>query len=753
VNRHRKALIVLVFVAPILLGSAVFASTLTWNRIGKGGLDGPYNYLQSSPEVTCLFKGKLYFGTGGGWSWGGQIWRYDGHEWVVVHKPKPGNPHISGVTTLAVLGDYLYAGMSLNNATCEVWRTDGTGKPPYRWTKISAAANVSQQYTYSVNSMAVVNGYLYCGTWNSFKGCQVWKYSGSSWTQVVGQGPAGSPTGPGFGNKENYAALSMTSSAGGELYVGTARYSGGEVWRLNKAGWAKLNKPGFGTSKNYYINVLIFFNNSLYAGTRNDDKGCQVWKYVGPSPSNWKAIGLNGMGDPNNKSVQSAAVFGNPGYLYFITENRESGGETENGESGCQVLRTNGKKWEKANTYGFGQGSVNAYGRTVSVFDGKLYAGLGSEFGARIYATSGGAKLPFAWSQVNDNGFSKNDNEEILSSAFYGGKLYIGTFNGLGCEVWRYEGNGWTQIASGGFGDPYNDRAMSMAVTNLGLHVGTRNGKTGTEIWRYNGSKWTQANKDGFGDASSAKAGAMFVNFGKLYVGTQSYDTKGKVWRCDGPGVSQWTKVNNNGFGVSHTVGVSCFAVFNNKLYAGTYDSNDPCRVWRYDGPGAGDWTAVSEDGFGVKSNHCVHQLAVYKGALYAGVWNAMMTGCEVWRYSGSGTGWSKVNASGFGTKDNNSPMSMVVFSNLLYVGTSNSASGGQIWAYDGSVWSKENKNGFGTSNNWSVNTLLNDGKNLYGGTANDETGCEVWTTGAGNSSPLVWRMSPFRVPGRARRR
>jgi len=78
---------------------------------------------------------------------------------------------------------------------------------------------------------------------------------------------------------------------------------------------------------------------------------------------------------------------------------------------------------------------------------------------------------------------------------------------------------------------------------------------------------------------------------------------------------------------------------------------------------------------------------------------------------------------------------------------------GRQIWAYDGSVWSKANKNGFGTSNNWAVNTLLSDGKNLYAGTANGATGCEIWTTGAGNSSLLVWRESPFRVPGRNRRR
>ncbi len=734
-NKHGKALLASLFVAAILTAAAFADEALTWSRIGKGGLDGPYNYLQYGLNAPCVFKGALYVGTGGGMSFGGQIWRYDGHEWVMVHKPKPGHTRIDAVTTLAVLGDYLYGGMSVNDGTCEVWRTDGTGKPPYRWTKISAPANISQQYTYMVSSMTVVNGYLYCGTWNNVKACQVWKYSGSAWTQVVGQGPSGSPTGPGFGNKNNYVARSMTSSASGDLYVGTGNSGGGEVWRLTSSGWTKLNKPGFGASKNSYISVLIFFKNSLYAGTQNYTKGAQVWKYLGPGPANWKAIGLNGMGDANNYNIGAAAVFGNPGWLYIITANYENG---------CQVLRTNGTKWEKANANGFGEGKTNGDGGALAVFDGKLYAGLNGDFGSRVYATAGGAKVPFAWTLTNDSGFSLNDNERIGCSAFFGGKLYVGTYNGLGCEIWRYEGNAWTQVVSGGFGDPNNYEAESMAVADGYLYVGTGNWLTGAEVWRYDGSKWTQANKDGFGDATSGEAAAMIVHQDKLYVGTQSYNTKAKVWRCDGLKTTQWTKVNTNGFGMATTVGAISFAVLNNKLYAGTYDMNDPCHAWRYDGPGPSNWTLVSAEGFGNKANHGVDALAVYKDALYASVYSADQTGCQIWRYSGNGTSWSRVNVSGFGKANNGMADAMIVFKNLLYVGTWNGVNGGEIWSYDGGVWSQANKSGFGTNNNYGVLTLAGDGADLYAGTVNDMTGGEVWTTGAGSDSPLILRANPF---------
>ena len=733
---RRKVLVVSLVAMAVMTTAAIADQALAWNRIGKGGLDGPYNALQRGVDAACLFNGKLYCSTSGDGT-PAQIWQYDGKSWILAYKSGSGNNRVTDIRSLAVLGDYLYAGLNFDEGACQVWRTRGTGKAPCRWSRVSGPSNIESSYNEEIDAMGIVKGYLYVGTRNNY-GCQVWRYSGSAWSQMVGQGPAGSPTGPGFGNRENYAAISIASSEAGDLYVGTSRSKGAEVWRMNKSGWAKLNKSGFGTADNTRIPVLVFFNNSLYAGTDNYNRGCQVWKYIGPNASNWKAVGQKGLGDPKNAEVSSATVFGNPSYLYFITRNSDKG---------CLVLRTDGKKWEKVNTAGFGEGQSSS--KALLVFDGKLFAGTGWN-GARIYATSGGAKIPFAWTQVNQTGFTLNDNEEIRASAFFGGKLYVGTYNGLGCEVWRYEGSGWTQVAAGGFGDPDNEEATSMAVANGYLYVGTLNWETGAEIWRYNGSKWTQANKGGFGDHSTNMASAMIVHLNKLYVGTRSDDTKAKVWRCDGLGASQWTKVNTNGFGVSQTVGVQSFAVFDNKLYAGTLDYRS-CRVWRYDGPGPTGWTAVSDAGFGVEENYAASGLAVYKGALYAATWKEedLGSGCEVYRYLGTGTGWSKVNVSGFGKNNNYYADSLTVFKNLLYVGTWNESKGGEIWSYDGSVWSQANKTGFGTSDNIGIVSFASDETDLYAGTYNETTGGEVWTTGPGSASPLIWRASSLKFMSR----
>ena len=78
----------------------------------------------------------------------------------------------------------------------------------------------------TASSMAVFGGNLYVGTATLTVGCEVWRYDGTSWTQVVGQSPAGTTgTGPGFGDPNNIAVESM-AVYGTMLYAGTSNGSG-----------------------------------------------------------------------------------------------------------------------------------------------------------------------------------------------------------------------------------------------------------------------------------------------------------------------------------------------------------------------------------------------------------------------------------------------------------------------------------------------------------------------------------------------
>ena len=570
--------------------------------------------------------------------------------------------------------------------------------------------------------MVVTGGSLYLGT-RSGQGGGIWRFTGSAWTQVIGQGPSSSPTGPGFGNKENVAITSLAVSPAGEIIAGTGRSKGCEVWRNTSSGWVRLNAPGFGNKKhNTEVSALAYLGNALFAMTENYENGCQVLKYLGPGPADWKTVHAGGFGDPQNERVKAAVVFGTPARLYLNVNNYSSG---------AKIFRTDGKTWQAASAPGFGKSNALSSAGGLAVHNGLLYAGAGGEVGGSVYATPGGSKLPHAWTLKNEPGFTKNDNNSAAAAAVYQGVLYVGTANGRGCEVWRRGPGNWKRVAVGGFGDDANYAVTCMAADNAFLYAGTYNWRTGCEIWRYNGTSWTMASKPGFGDSRTPEVASMIFYEGRLIVGTSSYDTLGKVWRFDGPGPANWTKMNVTGFGVSHTVDVASFAVFEGKLYAGTYNANDPCRVWRYDGPGPTDWTLVSEEGFGEDSIHGASGLAVYKGALYATAYNARMTGAEVWKYAGSGASWTKASKNGFGDYKNSSPASMLVHAGRLYVGTSNGSTGGEIWAFDGQAWIQVNKNGFDITFNSAISALASDGTSLFAGTDNIEKGCEVWVSGA----------------------
>ena len=98
--------------------------------------------------------------------------------------------------SMAEYNGSLYAGTvnQENNNGCAVWRYDGGTV----WTQV-ASGGFGDANNFAAYSMTVYGGLLYVGTYNSTTGCEVFSYDGATWTQEVGQGAAGTPTGPGFG--------------------------------------------------------------------------------------------------------------------------------------------------------------------------------------------------------------------------------------------------------------------------------------------------------------------------------------------------------------------------------------------------------------------------------------------------------------------------------------------------------------------------------------------------------------------------
>ena len=358
-----------------------------------------------------------------------------------------GDPHNVAVWSMAVYGGRIYAGTNEGTHGCEIWSSNGSG-----WTQVigggpagsSTAPGFGSANNYIAGSMAVFGDFLYVGTGNG-TGCRIWRHDGSTWTQVVGAGPGGTATGPGFGNAGNESADSIVVY-GSHIYVGTWNDAGCQVWRsTNGTDWAPVvggtapMPAGFGSGENKSAECMCAYGANLYAGTYNLAVGCQLWRYDG---TNWTAVVGGGaampagFGSVNDFTARGMAVFESS--LYVGTP----------GGGGCEVRRFDGTNWT-------------------------LIVGPGGPMPA---------------------GFGSANNTYAFSMTAYDSHLYVGTYNTVaGCEVWLYSGTGWSQIVGQdpagtwgtghGFGNSHNAAILQMGVFDSRIFFATQNMNQGCEIW------------------------------------------------------------------------------------------------------------------------------------------------------------------------------------------------------------------------------------------------------------------------------
>ncbi len=116
-------------------------------------------------------------------------------------------------------------------------------------------------------------------------------------------------------------------------------------------------------------------------------------------------------------------------------------------------------------------------------------------------------KTVLAWEQSNIDGFGAASNDTIEALVEYKGRVYAGTHNDTGGQVWRKELEGsLEQFMSSGLGDTHNTAISALSVVGENLYLGTANSASGAEVWKTDGTNSEQINSDGFGDAHNTTA-------------------------------------------------------------------------------------------------------------------------------------------------------------------------------------------------------------------------------------------------------
>jgi hypothetical protein len=149
------------------------------------------------------------------------------------------------------------------------------------------------------------------------------------------------------------AGASVPGGSDWQLVVGEGR---GIPAGFDKDGWA--------------VTATQAWNGAVYLGvSAHPSYGCQIWRTA--DGVTFTQVAPDGFGNSDNTEVPAMAVFG--AHLYAGTSNHDYAG----GDSGARLWRTpDGVTWELVSSPGFGD-RYTAHLRSLAVFDGALYVGLG----------------------------------------------------------------------------------------------------------------------------------------------------------------------------------------------------------------------------------------------------------------------------------------------------------------------------------------------------------------------------------------
>jgi len=439
---------------------------------GKGCLGQTGKLIQGGANSQYVYQIPGYY-----WDedYEGYTYSPDGVNQYILEPETFCLPGLRGLVVFTKLMRFALHVRSFCSDGGEIWKYNYTTDS---WTHIIGSQSVTgiqAGFDYSFNCAISVlkefKGYLYAGTWSTplgslsnpdRKGCEIWRYNGTTWEQVVGRHAYqyhGWQNG-GFGNPDNVAAWSI-EEFNGYLYVGTMNWNlsetgACEIWRSNNGiQWTKVVDHGFRSNMsandpddiangvvNTYAWIMKNFSGKLYVGTFNSrgslgsnlqGAGAQLWKSSNgvswikePLPNGTQNDFKNGFGEWQNYGIRRMEIYDNALYLGIATHLASS---TE----GCEIWRYNGSG------------------------------------GRRGWTCIVGEAAPVG--EYCMDGFNNTANKYVWSMAVTADGLYAGTAKNGGCQVYKYKvTSGWHQLVGNsthaqepdGFGDPLNFGARSM---------------------------------------------------------------------------------------------------------------------------------------------------------------------------------------------------------------------------------------------------------------------------------------------------
>ncbi len=501
--------------------------------------------------------------------------------------------------------------------------------------------------------------------------------------------------------------------------------------------WERVNIPGFDSDNNFSVVAMAEYQNRLYAMTRNQAEGAEVWR---TNATGWEQVMFPG--DETN------GIYGNPainnvwgkmivfdGKLYFGFSSGLQGNYL--GSTGCEIWRFDGVSWEPVVS---DRADIDEQGTITAIAD---CADADGDTTAQITDSTK------TWSADQWAGGTL----QITSGSGQHRKFYIvgNTADTLIIQQNETAGTGadqaseteFTVCASKIYNNPYPSYSYTLGAVVAGDAYEIGMG----------------ADESGFGEVWNKTITDMLLFDGKLYVSTGlNYEYGAQVWYTD-DGDAWSVTLPANSFGNYHpeatpypdgmkpvSSSITNLAKFNGSLYAGgtgTSGGSGSCSRMALLTPGGwelivdaevdADDTGTNENGFGDgmgcdmnTGNFMPWSLALFNGMLHAGI-NSLggarvlysetasaddedAYGDPTWKYSVGGDSVLPVGFDGStdtsGENYLNIAVNLFPFGGTLFGGIVtmyvpeyglSEHYGAPLWnSQDGLTWSPVTENGFG---------------------------------------------------------
>lgn len=309
--------------------------------------------------------------------------------------------------------------------------------------------------------------------------------------------------------------------------------------------WERVNLPGFDSENNFSVVAMAEYQGRLYAMTRNDSEGAEVWRTSG---TGWEQVlfpggETNGIyGNPRINNVWARMIVFN-GKLYFGFSSGLQGNYL--GSTGCEIWRYDGTTWEPvisdkrdvddSGTISSISSCAAGDGSTVAYFSDSDKTWTADEWaGGILTITSGPGKFrkfnivgntaTALTVQQNETAGTLTNGVDESESTVCDEATYYNPFPSYNYTLGQVAVGATYEINTGteqnGFGDLWNKTITAMVIFNDKLYVSTGlNYEQGGQIWySEDGDTWQPT-----GSAKTAIEPYTYSSFGNFHEAQTGY--------------------------------------------------------------------------------------------------------------------------------------------------------------------------------------------------------------------------------------